>query len=276
MMLADFSVYLPEDLLCKVDRTSMAVSLEARAPLLDWHVAEFAWSLPLAVQAHASGNKYLLKQVLRRYLPDGMVDRGKRGFGAPVSLAARRPARMGGDTAGRSRLRAEGYFDADAVHGLWEQFLGGERKWHTHLWNVLMFQAWHEHWREQRRASARQLRQLDDPRTSSASAWPSREGRGSVSRRDEPSRYAPARRAAAIREPRHHPRQPLTARVPAAPPPAPDGGHRRAPLATTLPSGRRPACTSLPGDQRLLPSSNASPRFALPRKCVRATISWPG
>ncbi|MDR0181632.1 asparagine synthase (glutamine-hydrolyzing) [Lysobacter arvi] len=153
MMLADFSVYLPEDLLCKVDRTSMAVSLEARAPLLDWRAAEFAWSLPLEFKRHPSGNKHLLKRVLRRYLPDSMVDRGKRGFGAPVSDWLKGDLRdWAAALLDPSRLRAEGHFDADAVDALWRQFLGGERKWHTHLWNVLMFQAWHEHWQAQRRA----------------------------------------------------------------------------------------------------------------------------
>lgn len=151
MMLADYSVYLPEDLLCKVDRTSMAVSLEARAPLLDTRVAEFAWSLPLAFK-HAEGqSKVLLKRVLRRYLPDAMVDRGKRGFGAPVSAWLRGDLReWAGSLLDPVRLRDEGYFDADRVHGLWQAFLAGERKWHTHLWNVLMFQAWHEHWRQAR------------------------------------------------------------------------------------------------------------------------------
>ncbi|MBF6024710.1 asparagine synthase (glutamine-hydrolyzing) [Lysobacter niastensis] len=151
MMLADFATYLPDDLLCKVDRTSMAVSLEARAPLLDWRVAEFAWSLPLEFKRHTSGNKYLLKQVLRRYLPDSMVDRGKRGFGAPVSQWLIADLReWAAALLDENRLREQGYFDAGAVHGLWQQFLGGERKWHTHLWNVLMFQAWQEHWRAQR------------------------------------------------------------------------------------------------------------------------------
>ncbi len=153
MMLADFSVYLPEDLLVKVDRTSMAVSLEARAPLLDWRVAEFAWSLPLEFKRNAQGNKHLLKRVLRRYLPDPMVDRGKRGFGAPVSAWLKGYLRdWAAELLDPARLREEGHFDADAVGALWQQFLDGERKWHTHLWNVLMFQAWHEHWREQRRA----------------------------------------------------------------------------------------------------------------------------
>lgn len=153
MMLADFSVYLPEDLLCKVDRTSMAVSLEARAPLLDWRVAEFAWSLPLTHKLHQGNSKVLLKQVLRRYLPDAMVDRDKRGFGAPVSAWLRGELRDWADALlDPKRMSAEGYFDADIVHGLWRKFLSGERKWHTHLWNVLMFQAWHEHWRLQRGA----------------------------------------------------------------------------------------------------------------------------
>jgi len=153
MMLADFSVYLPEDLLCKVDRTSMAVSLEARAPLLDWRVAEFAWSLPLDFKRHPSGNKHLLKRVLRRYLPDSMVDRGKRGFGAPVSDWLKGDLREWASALlDPARLRAEGHLDTDAVDALWRQFLDGERKWHTHLWNVLMFQAWHEHWQAERRA----------------------------------------------------------------------------------------------------------------------------
>lgn len=152
MMLADFSVYLPEDLLVKVDRTSMAVSLEARAPLLDWRVAEFAWSLPLALKRDASGNKYLLKRVLRRYLPDTMVDRGKRGFGAPVSAWLKGDLRdWAASLLDPARLRGEGHFDAEAITWPWQAFLAGERKWHTHLWNVLMFQAWHEHWQQQRR-----------------------------------------------------------------------------------------------------------------------------
>ncbi len=155
MMLADFAVYLPEDLLVKVDRTSMAVSLEARAPLLDWRVAEFAWSLPLAFKRHPDGNKHLLKRVLRRYLPDSMVDRAKRGFGAPVSEWLKGDLQeWAGSLLDPARLRAEGHFDADAVNDLWQAFLAGERKWHTHLWNVLMFQAWHEHWQRQRAGSS--------------------------------------------------------------------------------------------------------------------------
>lgn len=151
MMLADFSCYLPDDLLCKVDRTSMAVGLEARAPLLDWRVAEFAWSLPLAMKYHDGASKYLLKQVLRRYLPDGMVDRPKRGFGAPVSSWLRGELRgWAQELLDPARLAAEGVFVPGAIQAPWQAFLGGQRKWHTHLWTVLMFQAWQQGWRQAR------------------------------------------------------------------------------------------------------------------------------
>ena len=151
MMFVDYAVYLPDDLLCKVDRTSMAVGLEARAPLLDTRVTEFAWSLPLSFKRHAEGNKYLLKRVLRRHVPDAMVDRGKRGFGAPISQWLKHDlSDWAGTLLAEDRLRADGIFDAGPMHGLWRSFLGGERKWHTHLWNTLMFQAWLDHWRAER------------------------------------------------------------------------------------------------------------------------------
>jgi len=151
MMLADFVTYLPDDLLCKVDRTSMAVGLEARAPLLDWRVAEFAWSLPMAFKRQDDVSKVLLKRVLGRYVPQTMVHRPKRGFGAPVSDWLKGDLRpWADDLLQPARLEREGILSAKAVQPLWQQFLGGQRKWHTHLWNVLMFQAWQQHWREVR------------------------------------------------------------------------------------------------------------------------------
>jgi len=151
MMLADFTTYLADDLLCKVDRTSMAASLEARAPLLDWQVAEFAWSLPLDMKLRDGITKYLPKQVLRRYLPDAMVFRGKRGFGAPVTQWLRGDLRdWAGDLLDSRRLRQDGVLEEAAVSALWQRFGQGERKWHTHLWNVLMFQAWQAQWQAQR------------------------------------------------------------------------------------------------------------------------------
>ena len=151
MMLADFVTYLPDDLLCKVDRTSMAVSLEARAPLLDWRVAEFAWSLPLGFKRSETTSKVLLKRVLGRYVPHSMVHRPERGFGAPVSDWLKGDLRpWAEDLLQPARLEREGVLSAAAVQPLWQQFLGGQRKWHTHLWNVLMFQAWQAHWRQAR------------------------------------------------------------------------------------------------------------------------------
>ncbi|HDX0915344.1 TPA: asparagine synthase C-terminal domain-containing protein, partial [Stenotrophomonas maltophilia] len=151
MMLADYVTYLPDDLLCKVDRTSMAVSLEARAPLLDWRVAEFAWSLPLGFKRSETTSKVLLKRVLGRYVPQSMVHRPKRGFGAPVSDWLKGDLRpWAEDLLQPARLEREGVLSAAAVQPLWQQFLGGQRKWHTHLWNVLMFQAWQAHWRQVR------------------------------------------------------------------------------------------------------------------------------
>ncbi len=145
LMAMDFACYLPEDILTKVDRTSMAVALEARAPLLDWRVAEFAWALPLSMKYREGELKYLPKQLLRRYLPDPLVYRAKSGFGAPVGDWLRGPLRDWAEAQlDERRLREEGHFDAAAIRTIWAQFLGGQRKWHTHLWGVLMFQAWRE------------------------------------------------------------------------------------------------------------------------------------
>src|SRR5699024_8074210 len=154
MMLADFLSYLPDDLLCKVDRASMAASLEARTPLLDWQVAELVWSLPLAMKTRDGESKYLLKRVLARYLPRHMIDRPKRGFGAPVrAWLAGELEPWADDLLARQRLAADGYLEADAVRKVWAGFRAGEGKWHTHLWNVAMFQAWLDEWRAWRARS---------------------------------------------------------------------------------------------------------------------------
>ena len=145
LMALDFACYLPEDVLTKVDRASMAASLEARAPLLDWRVAEFAWSLPMSMKWRDGRLKHLPKRLLGRYLPDALVQRPKSGFGAPVGDWLRGPLRDWGEAQlDPRRLREEGHFDPAPVRALWEAFQAGERKWHTHLWGVLMFQAWRE------------------------------------------------------------------------------------------------------------------------------------
>lgn len=146
LMALDFACYLPEDILTKVDRASMAVALEARAPLLDWRCVEFAWSLPQSMKQRGDILKYLPKQLLRRYLPESLVVRPKSGFGAPVGDWLRGPLRDWAEgQLDERRLREEGHFESATVRRLWQEFLNGQRRWHTHLWGVLMFQAWLEH-----------------------------------------------------------------------------------------------------------------------------------
>lgn len=147
LMAMDFACYLPEDILTKVDRTSMAVALEARAPLLDWRVAEFAWSLPMELKYRGGQLKYLPRRLLERYLPASLAHRPKSGFGAPVGDWLRGPLRDWAEAQlDERRLREEGHFEPAPIRALWKEFQAGQRKWHTHLWGVLMFQAWREHW----------------------------------------------------------------------------------------------------------------------------------
>jgi len=149
MMYLDLVTYLPEDILTKVDRATMAVGLEARAPLLDYRVVEFAFHLPLAMKLRDGQQKWILKQLLRRYLPDPLVDRQKKGFGAPVGGWLKGPLRdWAQQLLDPARLQREGHFNPEPITKIWNEFLGGERKWHTHLWNVLMFQAWAEEWQK--------------------------------------------------------------------------------------------------------------------------------
>jgi len=143
LMYLDFVTYLPEDILTKVDRTTMAVALEARAPLLDYRVVEFAFRLPLAMKLRGGQQKWLLREVLRQYLPEELVDQPKRGFGAPVDGWLRGPLRdWAAELLDPARLGREGHFHVAPVTGIWNEFLAGRRKWHTHLWNILMFQEW--------------------------------------------------------------------------------------------------------------------------------------
>nr|WP_237392669.1 asparagine synthase (glutamine-hydrolyzing) [Steroidobacter denitrificans] len=145
LMALDFACYLPEDILTKVDRASMAFALEARAPLLDWRVVEFAWSLPMTLKWHEGTLKYLPKRLLQRYLPEPLVQRPKSGFGAPVGDWLRGPLRDWAEAQlDERRLREEGHLEPVPIRTIWREFLNGQRKWHTHLWGVLMFQAWRE------------------------------------------------------------------------------------------------------------------------------------
>ncbi|HYK42935.1 MAG TPA: asparagine synthase (glutamine-hydrolyzing), partial [Thermoanaerobaculia bacterium] len=145
MMYLDTVMYLPEDILVKVDRASMAVSLESRAPFLDPDLFAFAWRLPLAWKFRGGKGKWILRKVLEKYVPVELFDRPKMGFGVPIDSWLRGPLRDWAEgLLSKNRLASEGFFEPARVREKWEEHVSGARNWHFFLWDILMFQAWLE------------------------------------------------------------------------------------------------------------------------------------
>jgi len=143
MMAQDSVTYLPDDILVKVDRASMALSLESRMPLLDHRVMELAWQMPYCVKVRNGKGKWLLRQVLNRHVPQELTERPKMGFGVPLDQWLRGSLREWGENLlGEGRLEQEGYLDKKAVRDRWEEHQRGHHNWRDSLWLVLIWQAW--------------------------------------------------------------------------------------------------------------------------------------
>jgi asparagine synthase (glutamine-hydrolysing) len=145
MMFWDSLNYLPDDILCKVDRAAMACSLETRVPFLDHRVSKIAWQLPTNMKIRGNEGKWALRQILYRHVPRELIERPKAGFSIPLGSWLRGPLRQWAETLlSEDRLSKEGYFYPEPIRTMWSDHLRGKRDWGHKLWTILMFQSWLE------------------------------------------------------------------------------------------------------------------------------------
>ena len=143
MMVLDILTYLTDDILVKVDRASMASSLETRLPYLDHKLIEYAWTIPQALKLRNGSGKWILKEILNRYVPKSFTDRPKMGFAVPIDNWLRGPLRdWAQNLLSEKRLKREGYLNPHLITNKWNEHLSGKKNWQHELWDILMFQDW--------------------------------------------------------------------------------------------------------------------------------------